>query len=183
MKHCGTVELTTDRLILRRFCVEDAERMYRNWASDDEVTKFLTWPSHGSAEGTKQLIEVWEKEYNNQNTYNWAITLKNETDNPIGSIGIVEQNEAVDKVQIGYCIGKKWWNQGITSEALQAVITFLFEQVGANRIEAKHDTNNQNSGSVMKKCGMTFEGILRQSDRNNQGICDTSYYSILKSEC
>ncbi len=42
MKHCGTKRLETERLILRRFTAEDAEPMFRNWASDDEVTKFLT---------------------------------------------------------------------------------------------------------------------------------------------
>lgn len=55
---------------------------------------------------------------------------------------------------IGYCIGRKWWKQGITSEALKAVIDFLFDEVKTNRIEARHDPRNPNSGLVMKKCGM-----------------------------
>lgn len=46
MNHLGTVVLETTRLKLRRFTIEDAEGMYRNWASEDEVTKFLTWPTH-----------------------------------------------------------------------------------------------------------------------------------------
>lgn len=64
---------------------------------------------------------------------------------------------------IGYCIGEKWWHQGITSEALQHVINFLIDEVGMNRIEAVHDSQNPNSGKVMKKCGMKYEGTLRQS--------------------
>lgn len=46
MKHKGTVILETDRLILRRFSVDDAEAMFRNWANDPDVTKYLTWPPH-----------------------------------------------------------------------------------------------------------------------------------------
>ena len=61
-------------------------------------------------------------------------------------------------------------------------IRFLFEEVNANRICACHDVNNPNSGKVMMKCGMKYEGTLRSADRNNQGICDVSYYSLLKSE-
>ena len=68
------------------------------------------------------------------------------------------------------------------TEALQAVMDFLFDEVGYHRVEAMHDPNNPHSGGVMKKCGMKYEGTLRQADRNNQGICDASYYGILKSE-
>ena len=60
--------------------------------------------------------------------------------------------------------------------------TFFFEEVGAGRIQARHDLRNPNSGAVMVKCGMKFEGTHRQADRNNQGICDASYYGILASE-
>ena len=91
-------------------------------------------------------------------------------------------DEAVGKAHIGYCIGKPWWHKGIMSEALGAVIDFLFDEVGVNRVESRHDPRNPNSGAVMKKCGMKFEGTLRQSDRNNQGICDACYYAILADE-
>ena len=85
-------------------------------------------------------------------------------------------------VHIGYCIGRKWWHQGITSEALKAVMDFMFDVVGANRIESRHDPRNPNSGKVMQKCGMKFEGTMRSSDINNQGLVDASYYALLKSE-
>ena len=52
MNHIGTIRLETDRLILRRFTIEDAEEMFHNWASDDEVTKYLTWPTHQNVEMT-----------------------------------------------------------------------------------------------------------------------------------
>ncbi len=95
---------------------------------------------------------------------------------------MVRMNEDVSIVQIGYCIGKAWWHNGITAEALKAVMDFLFDIVDVNRIESRHDPQNPNSGKVMKKCGMKYEGTLRSSDRNNQGICDVCYYALLKSE-
>ena len=85
-------------------------------------------------------------------------------------------------VHIGYCIGKPWWHQGITSEALAAVIGFFFDRVGVSRIEARHDARNPRSGLVMRKCGMKYEGTLRSADRNNQGIHDVCYYGLLKRE-
>lgn len=182
MKHCGTQRLETDRLILRRYVKEDAMAMYKNWASDKEVTKYLTWPTHSSQEVSQGVTQDWVNQYSNENYYHWAIVLKENGDEPIGDIAVVHMKEDISMAHIGYCIGRAYWHKGITSEALKAVMDFLFDVVDVNRIEARHDPRNLNSGKVMKKCGMKHEGILRSSDRNNQGICDASYYALLKSE-
>ncbi len=181
MKHSGTQRLETERLMLRRFVQEDAAAMYRNWAADAEVTKYLTWPPHTSQQETQQVIDDWIKAYASDSFYQWAIILK-EIGEAIGSISVVHTDEDVAKVQLGYCIGKAWWGKGITAEALQAVMDFLFDVVEVNRIEAKHDVRNPNSGKVMKKCGMTYEGTLRASARNRQGLFDACYYALLKFE-
>lgn len=182
MKHCGTKKIETDRFVLRRYMNEDAAAMYKNWASDKEVTKFLTWPTHSSQEVSQSVIEDWVKQYSNESYYHWAIVLKDNGDEPIGDIAVVNMDEKISMAHVGYCIGRTWWHKGITSEALKAVMDFLFDEVNANRIEARHDPRNLNSGKVMKKCGMNYEGTLRSSDWNNQGICDACYYALLKSE-
>ena len=64
MKHLGTKRIETERLILRKFTIEDAEDMFKNWASDNEVTKYLTWPAHSSLEVSKEVISMWEKATN-----------------------------------------------------------------------------------------------------------------------
>lgn len=182
MKHRGTQRLETERLILRRFVREDAGAMYKNWASDDEVTKYLPWPTHPNIDVSKSIAEDWVDSYSDEKYYQWAIVLKENGDEPIGSIGAVRMNEDISMVHIGYCIGRAWWHRGVTSEAMKAVMDFFFEEVGANRIEARHDPRNSNSGKVMEKCGMKYEGTLRSAERNNQGISDACYYSLLKSE-
>ena len=182
MKHNGTQKLETERLILRRCKADDAEAMYKNWASDSEVTKFLMWPPHESPEVSLGIIEDWIKHYSDNSYYQWVIILKENGDKPIGGISVVSMKEEISSVHIGYCIGKKWWHKGITSEALKAVMDYFFDVVGVNRIESRHDPRNPNSGKVMKKCGMKYEGTLRSADWNNQGICDACYYALLKSE-
>ena len=113
--------------------------------------------------------------------YQWMIEVK-EISEPIGSISVVHLRDEIAEAEIGYCIGQKWWHKGIMTEALTAVIDYLFVEVGMNRITAKHDTNNPHSGGVMKKCGMQYEGIHRAADRNNQGVCDISQYAILRED-
>ena len=182
MLHCGTQRLETERLILRRFVKEDAAAMYKNWASDNEVTKYLTWSAHASVDASKLVLEDWISSYSDEKYYQWAIVLKENGDEPIGSISVVKMNEDVSMVEIGYCIGRAWWRKGITSEAMKAVMDFFFDKVNVNRIEARHDPRNPNSGKVMKKCGMKYEGTLRSAGRNGQGICDECYYALLKEE-
>lgn len=181
MQHKGTLELETSRLRLRRFTLDDAPAMYQNWASNPEVTKYLTWPTHDDISVTKSILEDWISKYNEPNWYMWGIVLK-ATNELIGNISIVEQQEQIQEVSVGYCIGSNWWNQGITTEALQSLIGFFFTEVGCNRVVARHDIHNPASGYVMKKCGMKSEGIMRKSDRNNQGICDMCCYAILKED-
>lgn len=182
MKHCGTQRIETDRLILRRYVIEDADAMYKNWASDSEVTKFLTWQPHSSVEVSRGIIENWLKEYSDEKYYQWAIVLKANGNEPIGDISVGQMNEDISMVHIGYCLGRAWWRRGIMSEALKAVMDFMFDTVEVNRVEARHDPRNPNSGKVMQKCGMKYEGTLRSADRNNQGICDACYYALLRSE-
>lgn len=181
MQNQGTKALETDRLILRQFRHGDAEDMFKNWASDPEVTRFLTWPTHTDVEFTKKLLDSWIERYSEPSWYNWAIELK-ETGKVIGNISVVRLDEEIEAAEIGYCMGKSWWGQAIMPEALKTVIAYLVDEVGFNRVAACHDSNNPKSGRVMDKAGMKFEGVLRAAGKNNQGICDKVWYSVLKSE-
>lgn len=181
MNHKGTKIIETERLILRPFREEDAEPMFRNWASDAEVTKFLTWPAHENVEITKSVVKNWAAGNDDPENYQWAIELK-EIHEPVGSISAVKTDDRTESATIGYCIGRSWWGQGITAEALGKVIAFFFEETGMNCVNACHDPRNPNSGKVMKKCGMIYEGTWRAGGINNQGVCDEAWYSILKKE-
>ncbi|MBP0969101.1 MAG: GNAT family N-acetyltransferase [Oscillospiraceae bacterium] len=181
MQHLGTVTIETERLVLRRFVPEDAPYAYRNWCSRDDVTRFLRWPTHTSVEVTEKVIGDWIENYGDPAYYNWVIVFK-EIGEPVGNISVVERDDRCELVEIGYCLGDRWWHKGIMSEALSAVIAFFFRSVGINRVEARHDANNPHSGQVMQKCGMKLEGVLRKSDWNNQGVADMCIYGLLREE-
>lgn len=181
MQHLGTQRLETERLILRRIELTDAFDMYQNWASDDEVTRYLTWPSHGSEAGSYAYIEILQKAYESNQSYDWGIELK-ATRQLIGTIGSVRYDDNVKSAHIGYALGRPWWGQGIMTEALREVIRFLLVEVGLNRVDSRHDPMNPGSGRVMLKSGMTYEGTLRKTDRNNQGICDAAWYGLIRED-
>ena len=182
MEHIGTKVLETERLILRPFTMEDAQPMFRNWASDPEVTKYLTWPAHGSPAITEMILREWVSGYQRPDQYKWAIVPKDGNGEPIGSIDTVRLEDSVEAAEIGYCMGRAWWGRGLMTESMKAVVDYLIGEVGMNKVFARHDPRNVGSGRVMEKAGMTWEGTLRQCDRNNMGICDAVHYSILKTE-
>lgn len=181
MKHTGTQTIETPRLLLRRFTAADAQAMYENWASDEHVTRYMAWPRHESPADSEKVLTQWVQDYEKPDFYEWAIVLK-DLGQPIGNIEVLSLDDYVQKANLGYSIGRAFWGKGIMPEALKAVIDFLFDEVGLNRVEACHDARNPNSGKVMAKCGMTHEGTMRQWAWTNAGICDTCNYGILKSD-
>ncbi len=182
MEHKGTILLETDHLLLRPFRTEDAEQFYLNWASDPDVTRFLSWQTHEGASATASYLESMVlPSYEKPDFYDWGIELK-ATHSLIGNISVVSLDEAIGAAELGWVLSRRHWGQGIMPEAARAVVEFLFNQVGVNRVWARHDVNNTKSGRVMQKLGMKNEGTLRQAARNNQGIVDVVVYGLLKAE-
>ena len=181
MNKTGTRPLETHRLILRQFRAEDAGEMFANWASDPEVTRFLTWPPHASEDVTRAVLADWISRYGDGAFFQWAVVWK-ETGAVIGSIGVVKLDEEAESAEVGYCLSRAFWGRGIMPEALRAVMDYLFDTVGLGRIAAGHDVNNPRSGRVMEKAGMKAEGIRRRSARNNRGICDEAWHALLRDD-
>ena len=169
--------LETSRLQLRKMTISDSAEVFENWTSSEVVARYLTWAPHSSLEVTEEYLSFEEK----NRREGWGIVLK-ESNQLIGNIAVIDDKEKIKTKTMGYVLGEKFWNQGYMSEALTRVINFLFETTDVNRIEAEHDVNNPSSGRVMKKSGMTFEGVLRNAGLNNQGIVDVAIYSILRSD-
>jgi len=181
LTHKGTVTLETERLILRRFTVDDAEAMYRNWASDPLVSEYMTWYPHESVAFTQDLLSGWVMDYEKENHYFWCIVLK-ENGEPIGSISVVGMNEQAVSAEIGYGMSRAHWGKGIMPEALCAVLRFLFAETGFYRLHAKHDVRNPKSGRVMEKCGLQYEGTLRGAYHYKNQFADCKQYAILQHE-
>ncbi|MEA4831390.1 MAG: GNAT family N-acetyltransferase [Oscillospiraceae bacterium] len=180
LKHKGTQTIKTPRLILRRFTVSDAQAMFDNWANDERVTRFLTWTPHDTPELTKKLLAVWTEAYDKPDTYNWAMELNGEV---IGNISVVRISEQSEFADLGYCMGHEWWNKGIMTETVKAVIDYLFGEIGFNRISISHAVKNPGSGCVAQKCGMTYEGTQRQLYKAVYGeFLDIAHYAILREE-
>lgn len=182
LNHIGTQIIETNRLILRKFYLDDAKQMYDSWAGNSENVKYVTWKAHKNIGETKEIISKFVSEYENSNCYRWAIVLR-ENNCLIGDISVVDLSEGNECCEIGYILSKKYWNMGIMTEALHAVLKFLFEKIGFHRVQLCHDVNNPASGRVAQKNGFKYEGTMRHARKTNtESFCDTALYSILNFE-
>ena len=178
MKHAGTLTIKTERLTLRRLDFSDAEMMFQNWANDDEVTRYLRFQSHKDVDESRAIIQQWVESYKEENMYLWGICLKD--GEMIGTVGIMVTAEFDFKAETGYCIGRNWWGNGYVSEALKAVIDYMFTNTDIERIEAYHAVENPASGKVMANAGMSFEGFARHKFKNSYGFYDSDMYGIIR---
>lgn len=174
--------IETPRLRLRPFSPSDAPAMFKNWANDSEVTRYMRWTPHKDEAESRSTIDMFLADCAAGESLLWAIEYKPLSE-AIGSIGVLPANLGDRVVEVGYCIGKRWWNQGLLTEALCAVIDYTFTQTQANRLEACHSINNPASGRVMQKCGMVKEGFAKEKYRSlAEGFQDCDCYAIVKSD-
>ena len=168
--------LETERLILRPFELKDAEDMFYGWASDDEVTQYLTWNSHKTIETTLDIINLWIEQYEKPERINFAIELK-ENKKVIGGIDVVGYIDGVPV--IGYNLSKKYWNYGYMTEACKKVIEHLFS-IGHNVIRIDALVDNVASNKVIKKCGGVYQETYEETFTQKNKIVQINRYLINK---
>lgn len=188
MKHCGTQELETGRLVLRRLSVDDSEMMYNNWASDPEVTRYLRWNAHRTWTETAKLLNEWEKHYPDPAYYQWGIVEKRS-----GVLfGTISLFSAVDMKtgwhlnterlgptwETGYALGRKWWNKGYATEALCAVRDYWFDTVGALWLAACHANDNIASSAVLQKAGFVYDHDITDHKFDGTPVPCRAYHLI-----
>ena len=147
--------LETERLILRPFKGTDAIDVFKCWESDPEVAKYMFWTSHNDIEKTKEWITFELGQIEKDDWYRFAIELK-DTNELIGTALIYYEDE-VQSWEIGYNLGRNYWNKGYTTEAMEKVIEFAIEHLKINEIVGRYAKENPASGNVMKKLGFVFE--------------------------
>jgi len=172
--------LLTQRLVLRPFADSDAE-VVEQLLNDKEIasnTRSIQYP-YPPGDALKWIARhqvMWE----NGNAYNFSIRL-HASDELVGAIGL-ESNKVDHNAELGYWLGRKFWNQGFTTEAARRVIEFGFETVGFYRITAHHLSRNPASGRVLEKIGMTKEGLLRGHVRKWGVFEDIFLYGMLAND-
>lgn len=178
MEFTKTIE--TERLILRKCTLDDVNDIF-DYMRREKVAKYLSWKPHKSIAETKDFLNNIVLPNYEEESYRWYIELKEES-KIIGHIRVTSFNKAKKFADLGWAISDDYWGKGIMPEAGRAVLEYL-KEIGFVRIEARHKVENINSGKVMQKIGMKFEGVLRKSGLCNNGdLVDSAVYSYIKDQ-
>ena len=153
--------LETERLIFRALKRTDLYDVHE-YASNPKTSQYLLWEPHDTLDYTREFIEIVISKYKSGEYNDWAIVHKGD-DKMIGTCGFTKIDEENNVVEIGYVINPAYWGMGIATEAVERIIDFAFEELQANRIEAKFIYGNDASLAVMQKVGMKFEGYHREA--------------------
>ena len=181
LTHTGTQTIETERLILRRFTYDDADAVFKNWASDKHVQMMYSEPVYETKEAVMGLLEKYIGAYENEDKYRWAVIDKI-TGECIGQIAYFLVDNKNHFAEIEYCIGAAFQCRGYATEATKAVIRFGFEQMNLHKVQICTKTINQPSKRVIEKCGFTYEGTLRDYFFMEDKYVGRLYFSILRSE-
>lgn len=171
--------LETERLMLRPFTLEDAQEVQRLAGHRDIASTTLNIP-HPYEDGmAEEWISTHQESFEQGKGVVYAITLKD--GRLIGAISLMTMIEG-HQAELGYWIGKLYWNQGFCTEAGKELLRYGFDGLGLNRIHASYISRNPASGRVMQKLGMSYEGTRKQHVKKWGVFEDLVLYGILKSD-
>jgi RimJ/RimL family protein N-acetyltransferase len=171
-------KLKTERLILRPFELSDAERV-RELAGDRAIADTMLNVPHPYEKGiAEEWISKHKSKFEDRGSVHLAITLKSSRE-VIGAIGL-HRNKRNNRAELGYWIGKKYWNQGYCTEAARAILEYAFGELKLNKITSSHFVSNPASGKVMSKIGMKKEGIFEEHVIKWDKYEDLIKYAILR---
>jgi ribosomal-protein-alanine N-acetyltransferase len=172
--------LETERLILRKICLDDAEDIFE-YAVEPDVATYVSWEPHTSIKDSINFINSLTQRYEKTGLSEWGLVYK-KNKKCIGTCGYLWWHTYHARAELGFALSKKYWNRGLMTEALREVVKFGFEKMKLNRIEARCFIANRASENVMQKIGMKFEGIQREGLFTKGEYYDLKVYSILRRE-
>lgn len=152
--------LETLRLTLRPLEKSDAPAIFFGYANDPEATRYVSWRTNTQlAEVERYLEAVCGSLWHKQSSFGWALVLR-DSGALVGSLDL--RFEAPHRAHFGYIVAKAYWNRGLCTEALSALLTWTRSDPTIQRVWACCDVDNIASARVMEKCGLRNEGILRR---------------------
>lgn len=176
------IRIETERLILRKFEIEDTIDCFNNWGKDNALGKYFPIYPVDSQLAMKEIIQGYINAYEND-AYIWLVQIK-ETKELIGNMSVNLPYQQLSVGELAYLLGSRWWRKGYAYEAANAVIKFMFEIENLYMIEAKYNETNTASENLLHKLGLKEDGRLRgrridrdSGKRNALVVC-----SILNSE-
>ena len=166
----GTVELRTERLVLRRYRPEDAGLLYRHFGTDPEMARYSGWNPYATPEMAQETVRRFIDSYPDAHSYSWVMDVD---DVIVGTIGAYDY--AHDQAEVGFSVDKDWQGRGLATAALTKVLEYLTENEGISCVTAWCAAENITSQRVLEKSGMQ----LVQTEKNGIAAGGKTYDKLI----
>lgn len=174
--------IETEDIVLRKIIASDLENIFAIY-SNEKLFEYSPVNIKKNKDTVANMIGHFDRDFNKRKEIFLGISLKDSPENIVGIAEIFDYSQDVNMVTIGYRLNDKFWHQGIATKAVKAVVEYLFDEVGINRIQAFVMPANIKSQKVLERNNFIKEGIIRQGNIwKGKGVVDLIIYSLLKSD-
>lgn len=173
------LRLESERLILRPLRADDFHAVHR-FSREPEVVRFMDWGPNDE-EATRSFITLAATRAAADEPHPWDFAvIERGPGLLVGSGGM--NLIGPGKVEFGYCFARDAWGRGLGTEAARILVALAFGPLGAHRVQARCDPENHRSAHVLQKCGLVYEGCLRESIFVRGEWKDRALYAMLDRE-
>ena len=162
----GTVELWTERMVLRRYRPEDADSLYQDLGTDPAAYAYSGWNPYATAEMARETVRGFIDSYEDGHDYSWIMDID---DVIVGTIGAYDYEDG--QIEVGFSVVKGWQGRGLATEALKKVLAYLTENEGIPCVRAWCAAENIASRKVLERAGMT----LLRTEKNALTVGESVY--------
>jgi ribosomal-protein-alanine N-acetyltransferase len=174
--------IVTDKVILRKIVDTDIEGLFEIY-NNKNVFTYIPGDIKNNKETVQNMIGHFERDFHKRKTIFLGIYLPEAPEQIVGVAEMFEYDDKVNMITIGYRLNERYWGKGIATQTVKAMVDYLFNTVGINRIQAFVMPANVKSQKVLEKNNFIKEGILRQSQHwKGIGVVDLIVYSLLPSD-
>ena len=167
----GTVELWTEQLILRKYCPEDAEPLYRYLGTDPMMSQYSGWNPYATLEMAQETVRQFIDSYHDDHFYSWVMDIE---DVVVGTIGAYDYKD--DHIEVGFSVVQGWQGRGLATEALKKILEYLTENESISCVTAWCAAENIGSRRVLEKAGMRFAQTEKDGIRAGGRVYDKMIY-------
>ena len=174
--------IVANDIIIRKMTENDADALME-LCSSEAVYRYA--PDFMTTKNKKAVIrnisQIGGRDFEKKLYIIAGVYLQEDPNNIIATAEIFGYDKLVSMAEIGYRINERYWNRGIATKVTQALVAYLFDEIGLNRIQAKVMPENIYSAKVLLKNGFLREGLIRQGNFwKGSGVVDLDMYSLLK---
>ncbi len=174
--------IVTDEITLRQIVPTDLDSLFEIY-SNENLFKYSPVMLKKNKETVANMIGHFERDFHKRKEIFLGISLNNEPDSIAGVAEMFDYSQDINMITIGYRLNDRYWGKGIATKTVKAMVEYLFDEVGINRIQAFVMPENTKSISVLQRNSFVEEGTIRQGQIwKGKGVVDLRLFSLLRTD-